>query len=507
MIAGMLGYGLAAIAFAGLALLALASWRGRIEGGLLLLAVLLSAAWAGVSAWDVSTPGGLRFSPTLELLRDAAWLTFLGRVTPAGQGNLGALRRLLAFAPAMVVLVFGLPTTLGADAVQASPAVLRAMVYGGLISAIAAFVFLEQIYRGLRTDHRRAVRPLVIGIGGIFAYDLFLYSHAMLFQLLEPNLWAARGFVNLLAVPLLLLAARRNPSWSVDVFVSRHVTFYGTSLLGIGVYFLFMAVVGYWLKVLGREWGPVLQAVFFFGAGGLLAWTLFSPAARGRLKVFIAKHFYANKYDYREQWLGLTGSLSAPDADPDLSRRGLRALAELLEAEAGVLWQRRGAKSGDGLERTAVLGEVDDVPSVLSEDDAVVDFMKSRQWIVNVGEAVREPQSHPGLDLPDWVEAMDSRSLLVPLTAGETLWAVAALIRPRRVGKLNYEDIDLLRVAGTQVAAVLAQGEADRLLAESRQFEACNRFAASTKATRSSSTTWSPPWTTRCNACSACWSS
>ncbi len=478
MIAGMLGYGLAAIAFLALALLALASWRGRIEGGLLLLAVILSAVWAGASAWDVSTPGGLRLSPALELLRDAAWLTFLARVTPAGQGNLGALPRLLAFAPAAVVLVLGLPATVGAGAVQASPNVLRAMVYGGLISAIAAFVFLEQIYRGLRTDHRRAVRPLVIGIGGIFAYDLFLYSHALLFQLLEPNLWAARGFVNLLAVPMLLLAARRNPSWSVDVFVSRHVTFYGTSLVGIGLYFLVMAVVGYWLKVLGREWGPVLQAVFFFGAGGLLAWTLFSPAARGRLKVFIAKHFYANKYDYREQWLGLTGALSAPDADPDLARRSLRAMADLLEAEAGVLWQRRGPKAGDGLERAAVLGQVADVPPVLHEADPVVDFMKRRQWTVNVGEAVREPQSHPGLDLPEWVEAMDSRSLLVPLVAGDTLWAVAALVRPRRVGKLNYEDIDLLRVAGTQVAAVLAQGEADRLLAENRQFEAFNRFAA-----------------------------
>jgi putative PEP-CTERM system histidine kinase len=44
--------------------------------------------------------------------------------------------------------------------------------------------------------------------------------------------------------------------------------------------------------------------------------------------------------------------------------------------------------------------------------------------------------------------------------------------------ELDYEEIDLLRTAGRQVAAVLAQAEADRLLTESRQFEAFNRLTA-----------------------------
>jgi len=52
------------------------------------------------------------------------------------------------------------------------------------------------------------------------------------------------------------------------------------------------------------------------------------------------------------------------------------------------------------------------------------------------------------------------------------------LTHPKRIGRLSYEDIDLYRVAGMQIAAVLAQAEADRLLSESRQFEAFNRFAA-----------------------------
>jgi putative PEP-CTERM system histidine kinase len=43
---------------------------------------------------------------------------------------------------------------------------------------------------------------------------------------------------------------------------------------------------------------------------------------------------------------------------------------------------------------------------------------------------------------------------------------------------MTYEDRDLLRMAGRHVATLLAQQAADRRLAESRQFDAFNRFAA-----------------------------
>ena len=478
MLAGMLGYALAAAAFAGLALLMVASWRGRLEGGLLLVALVLSAVWAGLSAWDMGAVRPWPSLPAAELLRSAAWLVFLGRITPVGQGRAGSRWHWLVFAPAVFLLVFGLFDPAGMGTAQPANEAAGTLVYAGLFSAVVAFFFLEQFYRGLAKEQRRAVTPLVIGVGGIFAYDLFLYSEGLLFGALRPELWAARGFVNLLAVPLVMLASRRNQMWSIEVFVSRYVTFYGMSLVGIGLYFLAIAALGYWLETLGTVWGPVLQTVFFFAAAGLLAWLLFSPVARARLKVFIAKHFYSSKYDYRHEWLRLTAALSAPDADPDLGRRCLKAMAALVEADAGVLWLHRNIKSGEAFERIAVLGEVGDAPGGLEVTDPAVDFMARRKWTIDVAQSLREPQSHPGLELPEWIPHMGRSMLIVPLLGGDTLWGIAALLRPRSVGKLTYEDIDLLKVAGMQVAAILAQGEADRLLAESRQFEAYNRFAA-----------------------------
>ena len=52
------------------------------------------------------------------------------------------------------------------------------------------------------------------------------------------------------------------------------------------------------------------------------------------------------------------------------------------------------------------------------------------------------------------------------------------LHQPGSTFRLSFEEIDLLRTSGRQVAAFLAQYEADQKLAEGRQFEAFNRLTA-----------------------------
>jgi len=502
MLIGTAGYAAAAVAFLMLTLLMLTSWRGRLQGGLLVAAAGLSAAWAAAAALDIGTPSHWQLIATLEVLRNTAWLVFLARLTPAGQGVAGFPRHFASLAPAAFVLIYGVFSIHAPGAIDIMPRVIGTLVTTGLVTAIAGLVLLEQFYRALRLEPRKTVLPLIIGVGGLLAYDLFLYSHGLLFKGIHSELWAARGFANTLAVPLLLLAARRNPNWSVDVFVSRHVAFYTTSMVGIGVYFVVMAVAGYGLRIAGGQWGTILQVVFLFGAAVLLAWIIFSTTARARLKVFIAKHFYSNKYDYREEWLKLTRKLAEGDSAEPLPQRALGAMVELVGAERGALWVSDAARETEGYHRIAKAGpETGDwghysnpgneqcpqpagseqcphLPDAFQTTDPLIEFLAERRWTINVAEALRNPDSHPGLAIPAWLEKLGRNSLVVPLLNQDRLWGVVALTGPKSVGRLSYEDIDLFRIAGMQIAAVLAQAEADRLLSESRQFEAYNRFAA-----------------------------
>ena len=78
--------------------------------------------------------------------------------------------------------------------------------------AIAGLLLIEQIFRNTQSSERWAIKYLCLGLGGMFAYDFFIYADALLFKELNPLLWSARGFANAFAVPLIAISVARNPS-------------------------------------------------------------------------------------------------------------------------------------------------------------------------------------------------------------------------------------------------------------------------------------------------------
>jgi putative PEP-CTERM system histidine kinase len=203
--------------------------------------------------------------------------------------------------------------------------------------ALCGLILLEQIYRNAGAQARRALRYLALGIGGIFVYDLFLFSQAELLREISQDAWDARGLVNALLVPAIAVAVRRNPDWSLDIFVSRHVLFYTGTIVAVGIYLLTMAVGGYYVRVFGGHWGGVAQILFFMGAAAVLLSLIFSGSLRTRFKVFLNKHFYSNKYDYRVEWLRFIQTLESTE-EGSVGRTALRAVAQIFESPGGLLF-------------------------------------------------------------------------------------------------------------------------------------------------------------------------
>src|SRR5690606_6538668 len=133
------------------------------------------------------------------------------------------------------------------------------------------------------------------------------------------------------------LSAQRTPDWSLDVFVSRQVVFYSTTFLIVGAYLLVMALGGYYVREFGGAWGRVGQVVFFAGAAVALAGLLASGTLRRHAAVFISKHFYRNKYDYRIEWLRFIQTLSSTE-DRDVRRTAVRAIAQIFSSPGGMLF-------------------------------------------------------------------------------------------------------------------------------------------------------------------------
>ncbi len=477
---GVISYSTAAAAYFFLFLLLLSGWRGRAPGALLALASVVCALWAVAVAYPlVSGHHAGALGGVLEIARNAAWCAFLLALLGVSRHDLalrsGDVRVMAAGLVLLYVLMIAATPIFsgGSLAVAGAPDYLAGIV-GREVMAVIGMVLVEQLYRNAHPEQRWGIKFLCLGVGGMFAYDFYLYSDAMLFKRVDADLWAARGFVNAGIVPLIAVSAARNPKWSLDISVSRRILFHSSALLGAGMYLVVMSAAGYYIRYFGGKWGGVLQVGFLFGALTLLLGMLFSGTLRAWLKVFLSKHFFSYKYDYREEWLRFTRTLSEGEPGVRLRERSIQAIAELVESPAGALWlaQESGVFERQAHWNMPAAGGAEPPGSPFGR------FLENRQWVVNLDEYRAEPEIYDGLELPAWLMAIPRAWLVVPLILHEQLLGFVVLAHSRGQIGLNWEVSDLLKTAGRQAASYLAQLEAAKALLVARQFESFNRMSA-----------------------------
>jgi len=478
----ILSYGLAAIAFAALAFLLATAWRGRLQGGVLTLAATFSSLWGLSSAVFCYMPEAVDWLPYLmnaaEAIRDLLWLSFLVLLLfGTDKWCAQAMRRPLALT-GLVCLLFALIALAIAFSDRAAwAASARSMaLFGAMLFSISGLVLVEQAYRKAPGSTRHGIKTLCYGVGAIFAYDFILYSEALLYGHVDQGLWDARGVVNAMVVPLIAVSAARNPKWSVDIHVSRSVVYHSTTFIGAGIYLMIMAAGGYYIRYLGGSWGGFAQIVFVFAGALFLSMLLLSERARARAKVFISKHFYSFRYDYRGEWLGFTRALASQDDTVSLSERVLTALAKTVDCDGGALWVNDGG--GTFVLRGSLdVGGDDDLEDITA-DDPLVEFFNRTGWVVDLDEFLDSPDRYEGLVIPGYIIEGRWAWLLIPLSHHGTLLAIVAIKHPKSPRRVDWEDRDVIKTAGMQAATYLAQAEAARALVDARQFEAFNQLSA-----------------------------
>ncbi|MGE5621851.1 MAG: XrtA/PEP-CTERM system histidine kinase PrsK, partial [Bacillota bacterium] len=471
-------YSLASLAFLPFSLFLWIRRRSRPHAGALAAACLLTAAWAGAAAAAaMGAPSLLGLTDVLEILRGTAWAFFL--LSALGQlrnerGETSAPGKLPAAAiGGFCLLLLGATAGLRViPALAAGASGFLIIIVGRAVMAVVNMLLVEQLYRNSAHEDRWAIKFACLGIGGLFAYDFYLYSDAMLFRRINAEIWAARGLVNALTVPLIALSAKRNPRWSHGIAVSRAVLFHSVALIGSAVYLLAMAAAGYYLRLFGGSWGTVMQVAFLFGTGILLFAALFSGSARAWLRVFISKHFYRYRYDYREEWIRFTRALS--DAGDGLNERTIQAIAKPMESPSGALFLR---KEESGCCEPVTHWNMPATRQAEPLQGALCSYLANTQWVIDLQEYQACPEKYEGLALPGWLAQMGDAWLVVPLLLERRLFGFVVLGRPRSKMKLNWEALDLLKIVGTQAASYLAQRESQHALMVARQFESYTRMS------------------------------
>jgi len=342
--------------------------------------------------------------------------------------------------------------------------------------ALACFALSAQLNRDAPIEDRIGLHALAAAGGLISSAQVLVFGVAMLAGSVPNSLLIVRIVAAAGAALLVMYAVRRRPQWSLDIFVSPRARAYMPRLLAMFAVLLILLALTPLYRSMHPSNAQPLAALLIGFTGVPIAVLLFSENLSARLRVFISKHFLPFRFDYREEWLRLIDTLASPEQSMPLPERSIKAVAQIVDAPAGVLWLR----SSDDAPFSCAANwntRIWPVARVPRNDPALV-FMCERQWILDTAELDRDPELYDGMQRPPWLEQLPDALLVVPLLSNEELLGFIVLLQSSSAFRLTFEAIDLLRTSGRQVAAHLAQYQADRQLAEARQFEAFNRLTA-----------------------------
>jgi putative PEP-CTERM system histidine kinase len=483
LIAAIWSYGLASASFLAFAIRMALGWRGQRRAGLLLSAIVVSAFWAASEVAIAVWPGAVRLlvANVLDTVRYALWFGFLYSLVSTTRQDAAQLSKKLSPAPWWVIVALGAGLAISLVPPDWQPLAQVFGTRGAIIDygvrvgmSVIGLVLVERLLRSTAPHARWGVKPLCLGLGGIFAFDLFYFSDAMLFGRLDLDIWLARGVAQALVLPFVGIAAARNPSWTIEMHLSRNAVLRSSALLVSGLFLLAVAAAGYFLRFVGGELGNALQIEFLFASLLLFGLLVFSGSFRSKLKVFVSKHFFSYRYDYREEWLRFTRTLSADSSPQNIQQRSIHALADLVESPAGALWLRHGDRSL----RHSARWNMATVSAVEPAEGSLVTFLERTGWVVDLAEYAATPEHYGELSLPEWLVSLSGAWLVVPLPSPAGLVGFVVLVTPRASIKMDWEVLDLLKTAGRQAASYLAQIQMTEALLESRKFDAFNRMSA-----------------------------
>jgi len=467
---GISGYLLSTCAYIVFILLLLAARNKTIAGRLVLLAAFLVFC----SSFAAALQPKMGFSLLIVLAIDTVEIMVWSILLLCTQSNINSFKQLISEPKTKQYLQVWLGLSLLCWGMALFvPNSIKYLFSLFLLLNLWLLVLLEQLYRNSDVKVKWALWSLIIALGVATVFDFVLFAQAAMVSQLDFSYWYARGFVTALGMPLILVSTRRIKDWSVNVFVSREVVFYSSMLLISGLYLLLLAIAGYVINYFGGAWGDVISIAFVILGSTVLAALIMTEKLRREVKVFITKHFFANKYDYRLEWLKSIEQLEIGASD-DYYHTATEIICSSLNIHQGALVKKVSTEHYQCLYQHNYSLETQELACL----NAVETFCQQYGWIIDVREFAIVEDSYPGLTLDADLCRMKHIDIIIPIFMNKSVYGFFLLAMPEDQGLLNWEDRDLLFALSKQLSNYLSLNEANESLAESKQFDAFNRMSA-----------------------------
>lgn len=448
------------------------------------LAVIVAAGLELFDLLSFADPGRLfiwrKISFVFEAFLPPAWLWF--SLTYARQNNprliTPLLRVLLAISPLLALSAIFFPLSTFVYAPDIGTERVLFLNNAGfifylciLIYLIIALVNLEMTLLNTTLTARWKIKFEVLGAGAFLAVLIVYYSQGLLFRTINMQLIPARGMVLIISLAMMTYSriVRGN---AVKVYVSRQMAYRSVVLLAVGLYFVVLGLFGEGMQHFGDGFQRALFLTLSLVSGLALFILLLSETAKRKVRLFVDRNFYQNKYDYRNQWLQFTDRLSASPTGDDLLSSIVIGFCDTFGMRTGTLFTLNNEHDA----YLPIVGMTAPPAEIwFCTSDSIVNQLACSRRISDLRNSIPATANEKQREFFE----KHNTCFVIPLCSNDRMDGFIMLGKPLNADEIySYEDFDLMLTLAKQASSALLNLRLSHQLASSREMAALGKVSA-----------------------------
>ncbi|MBF0558502.1 MAG: PEP-CTERM system histidine kinase PrsK [Nitrospirae bacterium] len=343
--------------------------------------------------------------------------------------------------------------------------------YLGIMAyCILAMVNLEAVFSSSRGPDRWRIKFEYLGLCSILSVMIYYFSQGLLYRTINMGLIPVRSGILIVGV-FLTGYSKLIRGDDTRIKVSRYVLYRSLTLLLVGMYLLLLGLFGEGMKYFGSGFAKNALIVTAFVIGILILVFVFSEGLRRKAMVVLNKHFFANKYDYREEWLKFTDRLSLCRTLADVKQTVLTTFIDTFGLKGASLYTL------DYEHNIYCLGANQETKSeqkkTVQLSPALVSYFIERNRVLNPldGEYLPTPVES------DFIKQTGAR-FIVPMISNENIEGLVILTEQISPEEFIFEDYDIMKTLARQAALSIANFRLSEALGESREMAAVAKVSS-----------------------------
>ncbi len=348
-----------------------------------------------------------------------------------------------------------------------------------LLGTVLVLINLERTFRASVGTMRWRIKFMILGLGVLFGVRVYSSSQVLLFHAIDLSLQVVNSGALIVACLMILRSLFRTGHFEMDVYPSHSVLRGSFTALLAGIYLL---VIGVFAKVVtfgGGDAAFTLKAFIVLVALVLLTILLLSDRARLHTGRFISRNFQRPLYDYRTVWRKFTESTASCVTQKELCQAAVKLTTDVFQVLSVTIWLVDDKKEQLKFETSTFLSE-SKADSLNPKNDEIT---KAINAFVKHPEPVDIDASKES-----WAVALKSchpdefrrggNRICVPIVVGGEILGIMVL--GDRVGAVpfSWQDFDLLKCVGDQMAANLLNVRLSQKLLQAKELEAFQTMSA-----------------------------